>query len=134
MADSRALTLRLDTKLKKQLDRLAQATGRSRSFLAAEAIREYVVLNKWQIREIKKGMLEADRGELAIDKEVEQALKKWTRQPMVIIKRGKPVAKLVPIEAAKPRKLLGSLEGILLPAKGDLTEPTVPLEDWDMLK
>lgn len=80
MADSRILTLRLDTKLKKQLDRLAQATRRSRSFLAAEAIREYVTLNEWQIQEIKKGMLEADRGEFATGKEVEQALKKWTRR------------------------------------------------------
>jgi len=57
-----------------------------------------------------------------------------TRQPVVITKRGKPVAKVVPVEQPKPRKLLGSLEGVLLPARGDLTEPTVPLEDWDMLK
>ena len=57
-----------------------------------------------------------------------------TREPVVITKRGKPVAKVVPVELPKPRKLLGSLEGVLLPARGDLTEPTVPLEDWDMLK
>jgi len=57
-----------------------------------------------------------------------------TREPVVITKRGKPVAKVVPVEQPKPRKLLGSLEGVLLPARGDLTEPTVPLEDWDMLK
>lgn len=57
-----------------------------------------------------------------------------TREPVVITKRGKPVAKLVPVEDAKRSKLLGRLEGILLPARGDLTEPTVPLEDWDMLK
>jgi prevent-host-death family protein len=57
-----------------------------------------------------------------------------TREPVVITKRGKPVAKVVPVEQPKPRKLLGSLVGVLLPARGDLTEPTVPLEDWDMLK
>jgi len=57
-----------------------------------------------------------------------------TREPVVITKRGKPVAKMVPVEKPKPRKLLGSLEGVLLPARGDLTEPTVPLEDWEMLK
>lgn len=57
-----------------------------------------------------------------------------TREPVVITKRGKPIAKLVPLEESKRRKFLGSLEGILLPAKSDLTEPTVPLEDWDMLK
>jgi prevent-host-death family protein len=57
-----------------------------------------------------------------------------TREPVVITKRGRPVAKVVPVEPPKPRKLLGSLEGVLLPARGDLTEPTVPLEDWEMLK
>ncbi|MGC2324172.1 MAG: type II toxin-antitoxin system Phd/YefM family antitoxin [Terriglobales bacterium] len=57
-----------------------------------------------------------------------------TREPVVITKRGKPIAKLVPLKESRRRKFLGRLEGILLPAKGDLTEPTVPLEDWEMLK
>lgn len=57
-----------------------------------------------------------------------------TREPVVITKRGKPVAKIVPVEQRRPGKLLGSLVGVLQPARGDLTEPTVPLEDWDMLK
>ena len=55
MAGSTILTLRVDEKLKKKLDKLAKTTQRSRSFLAAEAIREYVALNEWQIEEIKKG-------------------------------------------------------------------------------
>lgn len=57
-----------------------------------------------------------------------------TREAVVITKRGKPVAKVVPVDGPRPKKLLGSLVGVLLPARGDLTEPTVPLEDWDMLK
>jgi len=80
MAGSSVLTLRLDPKLKKQLDRLSKATNRSRSFVAAEAIREYVELNNWQIAETLKGLAEADRGEFATDKEVERALTKWTRR------------------------------------------------------
>jgi RHH-type transcriptional regulator, rel operon repressor / antitoxin RelB len=80
MSDSSVLTLRLDTKLKKQLDRLSRATSRSRSFVAAEAIREYVSLNNWQIEETKKGLEEADRGEFASDKEVRRTLKKWSRR------------------------------------------------------
>jgi RHH-type rel operon transcriptional repressor/antitoxin RelB len=80
MAGSSMVTLRLDSKLKKQLDRLSQATNRSRSFVAAEAIREYVELNNWQIAETMKGLAEADRGEFATDKEVERALTKWTRR------------------------------------------------------
>jgi RHH-type transcriptional regulator, rel operon repressor / antitoxin RelB len=80
MAGSSVLTLRLDPKLKKQLDRLSEATNRSRSFVAAEAIREYVALNNWQIEETIKAIAEADRGDFATDKEVERALTKWTRR------------------------------------------------------
>jgi len=80
MPESSVLTLRLDPKLKKQLNRLSRAMSRSRSFLAAEAIREYVALNDWQIEEIKKGLAEADRGEFASDKDVERTLKKWTHR------------------------------------------------------
>ena len=80
MAESSVLTLRLDPKLKKQLERLSKAMDRSRSFVAAEAIREYVALNDWQIEEIKKGIAEADRGDFASDKDVERTFKKWTRR------------------------------------------------------
>ncbi len=79
MAGSSVLTLRLDPKLKDQLDRLSKATGRSRSFVAAEAIREYVALNNWQIEETRQVLAEADRGEFAGDKDVRRTLKKWTR-------------------------------------------------------
>ena len=56
------------------------AMSRSRSFVAAEAIREFVALNEWQIEEIKKGVAEADRGEFATDEEVDQVVKRWTRR------------------------------------------------------
>jgi predicted transcriptional regulator len=80
MAGTSVLTLRLDSKLKKQLDRLSKATQRSRSFVAAEAIREYVSLNQWQIGEIKKALAEADRGEFASSEEVARTMKKWSRR------------------------------------------------------
>jgi len=80
MAESTVLTLRLDPALKKRLDRLSRAMSRSRSFVAAEAIREYVALNDWQIEEIKKSVAEAERGDFANDKDVERTLKKWTRR------------------------------------------------------
>jgi RHH-type transcriptional regulator, rel operon repressor / antitoxin RelB len=78
MSESSVLTLRLDPKLKKQLDRLSRSMSRSRSFVAAEAIGEYVSLNDWQIAEIKKGIAEADRGDFASDKAVERTVKKWS--------------------------------------------------------
>jgi RHH-type transcriptional regulator, rel operon repressor / antitoxin RelB len=80
MSESSVLTLRLDSKLKKQLDQLSRATSRSRSFVAAEAIREYVALNQWQIEETTKAVSEADRGEFASEQEVQRTLKKWSRR------------------------------------------------------
>jgi RHH-type rel operon transcriptional repressor/antitoxin RelB len=80
MADSTVLTLRLDQNLRNRLDKLAKSTKRSRSFLAAEAICDYVALNDWQIEEIRKGIAEANRGEFASPAEVARLRKKWTRR------------------------------------------------------
>jgi len=79
MPDTDVLTLRLNSKLTKKLDNLAKATERSRSFLVAEAVREYVALNEWQIEEIKQGLREADAGDFETDEEMEQAIAKWVR-------------------------------------------------------
>jgi RHH-type transcriptional regulator, rel operon repressor / antitoxin RelB len=80
MASQKIVTLRLDGTLTGKLDKLARATRRSRSFLAAEAIRDYVDLNSWQIEEIHKALGEADRGEFASENEVKRVAKKWSRR------------------------------------------------------
>ena len=49
--------------MKKRLERLAKSTGRSRSFLAAEAIQEYLDVNEWQVAGIKHAIASLDRGE-----------------------------------------------------------------------
>lgn len=74
---STTVTIRLEPELKDRLDRLAQATDRSRSFLAAAAVRDYVELNEWQIQEIQSALGEAEKGEFASDSDVEKTLKKW---------------------------------------------------------
>jgi len=53
---SATFTVRVDSSVKKRLERLAKSTGRSRSFLAAEAIGEYVDVNEWQVAGIKQAM------------------------------------------------------------------------------
>jgi len=78
MGASTVMTLRLEPGLRKQLDHLAKAQRRSRSFIAAEAIREYVTANEWQIEEIKKGLEEADRGDFATEEQVRRTSSKWT--------------------------------------------------------
>ena len=80
MPESSVLTLRLDAKLKNQLDRLSKSMNRSRSFVAAQAIQEFVSVNEWQIGEIKKALVEADQGDFASDKEMQQTIRRLTRR------------------------------------------------------
>ena len=80
MPESAVLTLRLDAKLKNQLDRLSKSMNRSRSFVAAQAIQEFVSVNEWQIGEIKKAIVEADQGDFASDKEMQQTIRRLTRR------------------------------------------------------
>lgn len=67
---STTFTIRVDSAVKKRLDRLAKSTGRSRSFLAAEAIDEYLGVNEWQIEGVKKAMASLDRGKEVPHEEV----------------------------------------------------------------
>ena len=60
---SATFTVRVDAAAKKRLERLAKSTGRSRSFLAAEAIHEYLDVNEWQVAGIKQAIASLDRGE-----------------------------------------------------------------------
>lgn len=74
---STTMTIRLEDQVKERLDRLAESTQRSKSFLAAEAIREFVENNEWQISEIRGAIKEANAGDFATDKEVAALARKW---------------------------------------------------------
>jgi predicted transcriptional regulator len=71
------MTIRLEDEVRDRLDQLAEATQRSRSFLAAEAIRAFVETNEWQIGEIRAALREADAGDFASDKEFAALSRKW---------------------------------------------------------
>lgn len=77
MPQSTTMTIRLEPDLKSHLGQLADATHRSKSFLAAEAIREFIEVNEWQIREIKDAIKDADAGKFASDDEVNAVFNKW---------------------------------------------------------
>src|ERR1700680_4568091 len=55
-------SIRVDRSTKSRLQKLAKSTGRSRSFLAAEAIAAYLDTNEWQISGITAGLSSLDRG------------------------------------------------------------------------
>jgi predicted transcriptional regulator len=71
MVDSTTLTVRLDRSVKRRLDALARSTKRSKSFLAAEAIEEFVAVQEWQIAGIEAALESLDRGESVPHEEVE---------------------------------------------------------------
>ena len=52
------MTLRLDDETHRRLDRLAKSTARSKSFLASQALNDYLEMNEWQVEQIR-GTLEA---------------------------------------------------------------------------
>lgn len=74
---SSTMTIRIEDETKARLDQLAESTNRSRSFLAAEAIRDYVQLHEWQVSETRKAIDEADRGEFASDAQVKEFFADW---------------------------------------------------------
>lgn len=74
---STTMTIRLEDDIKERLDQLAGATQRSKSYLAAEAVRAYVENNEWQIGEIEAALQEADAGDFASDRELAALSRKW---------------------------------------------------------
>jgi RHH-type rel operon transcriptional repressor/antitoxin RelB len=75
--DTAILTLRVPVEIKQQLDKLADATHRSKSWLAGEAIRQYLDLEAWQIGEIKQALVEADAGDFASDDELAATIARY---------------------------------------------------------
>jgi RHH-type rel operon transcriptional repressor/antitoxin RelB len=74
---SEVLTVRLDHDSKEALSELAESMDRSKSYLAAEAVREFIEVRRWQIAEIRAGIQEADQGKFADPKKVDAFFKKW---------------------------------------------------------
>ena len=70
-------TVRVDAAAKKRLERLAKSTGRSRSFLAAEAINDYLAVNEWQVAGIKRAITSLDRGEGIPHERVKAWVESW---------------------------------------------------------
>lgn len=74
---SEAMTIRVDRKTKSRLEKLAKAMDRTKSYVAAEAIRAYIDLNEWQIAEIRAALKEAEARDFASGEEGRAVMKKW---------------------------------------------------------
>ncbi len=61
---SAPIAFRVDDELRHRLDLLATATDRPLSYLATEAIKQYLDANEWQVQAIHEGLAAADEGRL----------------------------------------------------------------------
>lgn len=69
-APSRTINVRVPAKLYQQLEDLARATERTKSYVTLEALSSYLAAQGWQVQDIEAGLAEADRGEFASEAEV----------------------------------------------------------------
>ena len=63
MSDTVMLSVRIPAELAKRLDSVAGATERTRTYVAARAIAEYVESEEETLAKIREGLVQADAGE-----------------------------------------------------------------------
>lgn len=69
------VSFRVEASKIKDLDAIAEAIDRDRSYVLNEAISAYLEIYRWQIDHIKEGLKQADRGEFATEHEIAKVLK-----------------------------------------------------------
>ena len=74
---TKTFTVRVASKIKKRLEQLAESTGRSRSYLATQAITEYLDVNEWQVTGLKRAIASLDRGEGIPHQQVKHWVESW---------------------------------------------------------
>lgn len=74
-----AFTVRVPDETANRLDQLAEKLDRSRSYVAAQAIEDFVAREEWQLAEIEAGLAEAERGDFASDRDVAAVVGKYVK-------------------------------------------------------
>jgi predicted transcriptional regulator len=74
-----AFTVRVSDAIAEQLDALATKLDRSRAYVAAQAIEDFVEREAWQLAEIEAGLAEAERGEFASAAELAHVVGKYIK-------------------------------------------------------
>ena len=74
------VSVRLPADLKARVETYAELTGRTKSHVAMEALKEYLVWREPQIADLKEAVAAADRGEFANDAEVAEVFARYAPQ------------------------------------------------------
>ena len=75
------VSVRLPTELKDQMENYAQLTGRTKSYVAMEALTEYLTWRIPQIEDLKEAIAAADRGDFATDAEAAAVFSRYAGRP-----------------------------------------------------
>lgn len=77
MNETILVSTRVSSDLAERLAALAQTTHRSKSYLAAQAIEEFLNVQEWQVAAIKEGLAAADRSDLKSHEQAIAILNTW---------------------------------------------------------
>ena len=75
--DSTLVSARVPAELAKRLEILAQTMHRSKSYLASQAIEDFVDLQEWHVKAIKDGIEAVERGDVVSHEQALSVLKSW---------------------------------------------------------
>jgi predicted transcriptional regulator len=73
----KATTVRIDDNTIERVDGLATTLNRSRSWVVKQAIERFLDYEEWFVQEVKEGLKEVERGEIATQEEVTARFQKW---------------------------------------------------------
>lgn len=74
---TRTINVRLPANVYEQLEALAQATARTKSFVTVQALSTYLEEQSWQTQDIEAALQEADRGDFASEAAVQAVFAKY---------------------------------------------------------
>ena len=77
MGKSTTITIRVEQEVKDRLEGQAEIQNRSKSYLANQAIEEYLNTQEWQVEGIKKAIQSLDVGKGVPHQEVMDWLESW---------------------------------------------------------
>ena len=77
MSQNTLVSARVSPELAERLAALAEFTNRSKSYLAAQAIEEFVNVQEWQVEAIREGMEAAKNGEVVGHEQALAVLSGW---------------------------------------------------------
>ena len=72
----KATTVRFEDEVLGRIDGLANTLSRSRSWVIQQALNRFLDYEEWFVQEVKDGLAEVERGEIAADDEVVSRFRK----------------------------------------------------------